>query len=176
MSEILHPLQSEVTLITSFQDADPMGVIYHGNYFRFFEEVRRIMMDKIEYNYHEMKDSGYMWPIIDTRVKYIKAIPFNHQIKVSAKLTEWENRLRVDYEIHDASTGARMTRAHTMQVAVTIEEQEMCFASPKTFTDKIDHWHQFGCLPQSNTTQPNNPLSDQSQATNTQQQVKHESV
>ena len=48
MSEILHPLQSEVTLITSFQDADPMGVIYHGNYFRFFEEVRRIMMDKIE--------------------------------------------------------------------------------------------------------------------------------
>ena len=92
MSEILHPLQSEVTLITSFQDADPMGVIYHGNYFRFFEEVRRIMMDKIEYNYHEMKDSGYMWPIIDTRVKYIKAIPFNHQIKVSAKLTEWENR------------------------------------------------------------------------------------
>lgn len=87
------------------------------------------MMDKIEYNYHEMKDSGYMWPIIDTRVKYIKAIPFNHQIKVSAKLTEWENRLRVDYEIHDANTGARMTRAHTMQVAVTIKEQEMCFAS-----------------------------------------------
>ncbi|NOJ04029.1 acyl-CoA thioesterase [Vibrio splendidus] len=176
MSEILHPLQSEVTLITSFQDADPMGVIYHGNYFRFFEEVRRIMMDKIEYNYHEMKDSGYMWPIIDTRVKYIKAIPFNYQIKVSAKLTEWENRLRVDYEIHDANTGARMTRAHTMQVAVTIEEQEMCFASPKVFTDKVEHWHQFGCLPQSTEQQSSDQQSDPSQVSNTQQQVKHESV
>ncbi|UIJ41526.1 acyl-CoA thioesterase [Vibrio kanaloae] len=176
MSEILHPLQSEVTLVTSFQDADPMGVIYHGNYFRFFEEVRRIMMDKIEYNYHEMKDSGYMWPIIDTRVKYIKAIPFNHQIKVSAKLTEWENRLRVDYEIHDALTGARMTRAHTMQVAVTIEEQEMCFASPKVVTDKVEHWHQFGDLPQTTEKQPSDQQSDQPQVSNTQQQVKHESV
>jgi len=47
--EIQFPLESEVTLVTSFQDADPMGVIYHGNYFRFFEEARRIMMDKIEY-------------------------------------------------------------------------------------------------------------------------------
>ncbi len=36
MSDVLHPLESEVTLVTSFQDADPMGVIYHGNYFRFF--------------------------------------------------------------------------------------------------------------------------------------------
>ncbi|MEZ9724168.1 acyl-CoA thioesterase [Vibrio splendidus] len=176
MSKILHPLQSEVTLITSFQDADPMGVIYHGNYFRFFEEVRRIMMDKIEYNYHEMKDSGYMWPIIDTRVKYIKAIPFNHQIKVFAKLTEWENRLRVDYEIHDANTGARMTRAHTMQVAVTIEEQEMCFASPKVFIDKVEHWHQFGSLPQSTEQQSSDHQSEQPQVSNTQQKVKHESV
>ena len=167
MSEILHPLQSEVTIVTSFQDADPMGVIYHGNYFRFFEEVRRIMMDKIEYNYHEMKDSGYIWPIIDTRVKYIKAIPFNHKIKVTAKLTEWENRLRGDYEIHDVLTGARMTRAHTMQVAVTIEEQEMCFASPKVFIEKVEHWHQFGCLPLA--TEPKSQASSS-------QQVNHESV
>ena len=32
-------LTAELTLTTAFQDADPMGVIYHGNYFRFFEEV-----------------------------------------------------------------------------------------------------------------------------------------
>ncbi|MFA0567753.1 acyl-CoA thioesterase [Vibrio gallaecicus] len=144
MSEILHPLEAEVTIVTSFQDADPMGVIYHGNYFRFFEEVRRIMMDQLQYNYLEMKDSGYMWPIIDTRVKYVKAIPFHHKIKVSGRLTEWENRLRIDYEIHDAETGSRMTRAHTMQVAVDIESEEMCFASPSIFIDKVTCWHQNG--------------------------------
>lgn len=38
MSDILHPLSAEVTIVTSFQDADPMGVIYHGNYFRFLRK------------------------------------------------------------------------------------------------------------------------------------------
>ncbi|MFA0678756.1 acyl-CoA thioesterase, partial [Vibrio sp. 10N.222.51.A6] len=57
-----------------------------------------------------------------------------------------------------------------------IEEQEMCFASPKVFTDKVERWHQFGCLPQSAEQQPNDQQSDPSQVSNTQQQVKHESV
>ncbi|WP_261817674.1 acyl-CoA thioesterase [Vibrio gallicus] len=143
---IAFPLEAEVTLITSFQDADPMGVIYHGNYFRFFEEVRRVMMEKLEYGYLAMKDSGYMWPIIDTRVKYVKAIPFNHQIRITGKLTEWENRLRIDFVIYDAQTGQRMCKGYTTQVAVSIEKQEMCFASPKVFTDKVDSWHQTGSV------------------------------
>lgn len=103
-------------------------------------------MDKIDYGYLKMNESGYMWPIIDTRVKYVKAIPFNHQIRVHAKLTEWENRLRVDYVIYDAQTNQRMCKAHTTQVAVSIKEQEMCFASPKVFIDKVNQWHQHGKL------------------------------
>ncbi|MGF1759091.1 acyl-CoA thioesterase [Photobacterium sagamiensis] len=141
MTENVTHLSAEVTMVTSFQDADPMGVVYHGNYFRFFEEARRILMEKIDYSYREMMDSGYMWPIIDTRVKYVKPIPYNHQIRVSATLTEWENRLRVDYVVYDAQTGQRMTKAHTMQVAVGIDSGEMCFVSPTVFTDKIEAWH-----------------------------------
>ena len=133
-------LRAEVTMMTAFQDADPMGVVYHGNYFRFFEEARRVLMDKLAYNYREMQASGYVWPIIDTRVKYIKPIPFNHEIRVVATLTEWENRLKVEYVIFDAQSGVRMTKGYTMQVAVGIDSGEMCFASPKVLTDKIEAW------------------------------------
>ncbi|MCL2916437.1 acyl-CoA thioesterase [Shewanella corallii] len=131
-------LSAEVDMITSFQDADPMGVVYHGNYFRYFEEARRVMMEKIHYSYLDMMDSGYMWPIIDTRVKYIRSIPFNHRIRVTATLNEWENRMRVDYVIYDGETGERMTKAHTMQVAVSIKDREMLLASPRVFLDKLE--------------------------------------
>ncbi|EMA8956294.1 acyl-CoA thioesterase [Vibrio fluvialis] len=147
MSDVTFPLETEVTLVTSFQDADPMGVVYHGNYFRYFEEARRELLDKIAYGYLAMNDSGYMWPVIDTRVKYVKAIPFNHKIRVHARLTEWENRLRIDYVIFDAESGHRMCKAHTTQVAVERQTQEMCFVSPTVFTDKVSQWHQTGeCL------------------------------
>jgi acyl-CoA thioester hydrolase len=103
-------------------------------------------MEKIQYSYRDMQDSGYMWPIIDTRVKYVKAIPFNHTIRITAQLTEWENRLRVDYVIYDAETNQRMCKAHTTQVAVSIEKQEMCFVSPAVFLDKVEQWHNHGSL------------------------------
>ena len=144
--QVLYPLETEVTMVTSFQDPDPMGVIYHGNFFRYFEEARRVLMEKIEYSYRDMQASGYMWPIIDTRVKYVKAIPFNHEIRITATLTEWENRLRVDYMIYDAKTDQRMCKAHTTQVAVSIEKQEMCFVSPAAFLDKVEQWHKCGSL------------------------------
>ena len=131
-------LSAEVTLVTSFNDADPMGIVYHGNYFRFFEEARRVLMEKLQYGYREMKASGYTWPVIDARVKYIRAIPFNHEIRVIATLVEWENRLRVNYVIQDAETGERMSRAHTVQVAVGVDDDEMRLASPRVFTDKVE--------------------------------------
>lgn len=144
MTEILYPLEAEVTLVTTFQDADPMGVIYHGNYFRFFEEARRVMMEKIDYGYLKMTESGFMWPVIDVQVKYVRAIAFNHPIRVKARLTEWENRLRVHYEIYDAQTGQRMTKGHTTQVAVGIEDKEMRLASPEALLERVAQWHQHG--------------------------------
>ncbi|MBD1575180.1 acyl-CoA thioesterase [Vibrio sp. S11_S32] len=134
-------LSASVIMTPSFQDADPMGVVYHGNYFRFFEEARRVMLDKIGYNYRAMEASGYMWPIIDVRVKYIKPIPFDLSVRVEAKLTEWENRLKVDYVIYNAESGVRLTKGYTMQVAVDMQSEEMCFTSPKAFTDKLEIWH-----------------------------------
>lgn len=134
-------LTSSVLMTPSFQDADPMGVVYHGNYFRFFEEARRVMLDKIGYNYRAMEASGYMWPIIDVRVKYIKPIPFDLTVRVEATLTEWENRLKVEYVIYHAETGARLTKGYTMQVAVEMKTEEMCFVSPKALTDRVEKWH-----------------------------------
>ncbi|MCP5079061.1 MAG: acyl-CoA thioesterase [Psychromonas sp.] len=138
MTERKVDLSAEITLVTSFQDADPMGVIYHGNYFRFFEEARRLLMQKINYNYREMVDSGYAWPVIDSYVKYVQAIPFNHEIRIAAKLTDWENYIRVDYVIYDAQTGKRMTKGYTRQVAVDMKTEEMCFASPELLAKKLE--------------------------------------
>ena len=131
-------LTAEITLTTSFQDADPMGVIYHGNYFRFFEEARRVLMLKVDYDYRAMIDSGYIWPVIDSYVEYVRSIPYNHEIRIVAQLSDWENYMRVDYVIYDAQTGKRMTKGYTRQVAVDMKTEEMCFASPAFLEEKLE--------------------------------------
>lgn len=129
-------LSASVTITVPFHDTDAMGVVWHGNYFRYFEVAREALLKQFGYGYRQMQESGYVWPIIDTRVKYIAPVYFEQQIVVHAQLDEYENRLRIKYKVLDTN-GKRVTTGYTIQVAVDIESREMCFVSPQILWDKL---------------------------------------
>jgi len=127
----------EVDIKVPFEDGDPMGVTWHGNYFRYFERARCELLDKISYGYIEMVESGYAWPIVDTRVKFIRPTVFQQLIRVVATLEEYENRLKIDYEITDIESGERVTKGYTIQVAIDNATNEICFVSPPILIDRV---------------------------------------
>jgi acyl-CoA thioester hydrolase len=128
---------AEVELQVQFFDLDPMEIVWHGNYVKYLEIARCALLDSIDYNYVQMKDSGYAWPIIDMHLRYAGSATFGQRIKVKAEIVEWENRLKIDYAVRDVESGRRLTRASTMQVAVDIVTGEMCFVSPKILFEKL---------------------------------------
>jgi acyl-CoA thioester hydrolase len=130
-------LQSEVELEVLFHESDPMGVTWHGNYFRYLESARSALLHKIGYNFTEMVESGYLWPVVEAHIKYLKPTRFGQRLAVRATLEEYENRLKIVYVIKDCGSGERVTTASTTQVAVGKERGEMCFASPQILLDKV---------------------------------------
>lgn len=127
----------EIEMQVQFFDLDPMQIVWHGNYVKYLEVARCALLDSINYNYVEMKDSGYVWPVIDMQLRYVGSATFGQRLKLRAKIVEWENRLKIDYLITDASTGKRLNRASTTQVAVEIATGEMCFVSPPILFEKL---------------------------------------
>lgn len=127
----------EVELTIPFHDVDAMGVVWHGNYFRYFEIAREKLLGKFNYGYREMKASGYLWPVVDTRVKYRGALTFEQTVRVRATLEEVENRLRIGYQIFDADSGKRLTTGYTIQVAVEEGSQELSFVSPPILFERL---------------------------------------
>ncbi len=130
-------ISASITLKAQFYDLDPMNIVWHGNYLKFFEQARCELLDLIGYNYLEMHNSGYVWPIVDVRVKYVRPVKFLQKIEVTATLLEYENRLKIKYLIKDKATGEKITKGETIQVAVEKESQEMCFVSPEAFTNRV---------------------------------------
>lgn len=128
---------AEVDIQVQFFDLDPMQIVWHGNYVRYLEVVRCALLDKIGYNYGDMQESGYAWPVIDMQLRYVGAATFGQRLTMRADIVEWENRLKIDYLITDAVTGKRLNRASTTQVAVNIASGEMCFASPPVLFEKL---------------------------------------
>ena len=130
-------LESEVEVDVLFHDSDPMGVTWHGNYFRYLESARAALLGKIGYSYPEMVESGYLWPVVEAHIKYLKPTTFGQRLAVRASLEEYENRLKIAYVIEERKSGERVTTASTTQVAVHKERGEMCFASPQVLLDKV---------------------------------------
>lgn len=131
-------MKSAVTIIdVPFFDVDAMQVVWHGNYVKYLEVARCELLRSFNYDYPQMSESGYMWPIVDMHIKYVGSARFARKIKIEATLIEWENRLKINYLITDCETGKKLTKASTIQVAVSIQTQEMCFQSPAILFEKL---------------------------------------
>jgi acyl-CoA thioester hydrolase len=138
MTKSEEALTATIEIEIPFQDGDPMGVTWHGNYFRYLEEARCALLKELDYGYRQMIASGYAWPIIDTRLQFVQPTEFWQRIRVRASIVEYENRLKIAYEITDAESGKRVTKGYTTQVAYDLKTEEMCFVSPPVLFEKID--------------------------------------
>jgi acyl-CoA thioester hydrolase len=131
------PRTATIEITVPFHDLDPAGIVWHGNYAKYFEVARCALLQTFNYNYDEMLDSGYLWPVIDLNVRYVQMVRFNQRIKVTATLREWEYRLGIDYLVADAQTGTRLTKGKTLQVAVDLKTRELCLMSPVVLFEKL---------------------------------------
>ncbi|MDB5975561.1 MAG: 4-hydroxybenzoyl-CoA thioesterase [Nevskia sp.] len=128
---------AEVTIQIPFHDVDLVGIVWHGHYAKYFEIARCALLESFDYNYDRMLASGYGWPVIDLRLRYVKPAQFGQKIRVRATLLEWENRLRIEYLVTDDASGQRLTKGESVQVAVNIATREMCMVSPDVLFERL---------------------------------------
>lgn len=131
-------LTETLELRVAFHDVDSMAVVWHGHYLKYLENARWALMDRIGHGYADMVASGFVWPIIESHLRHVRAARFGDQLRIQASLVEWETRLAVNYLVVDAADGARVARGRTVQVAVDGITGEMQFRSPPGFLHAVE--------------------------------------
>ncbi|HRS08637.1 MAG TPA: acyl-CoA thioesterase, partial [Bacteroidia bacterium] len=63
-------LQVEIPIKVRFSDTDAMGVVWHGNYLRFFEDAREAFGIKYGLTYLDVYHRGYFTPIVKSSVEH----------------------------------------------------------------------------------------------------------
>lgn len=128
---------AEIELEVPFHDVDVMGVAWHGHYVKYFEVARCALLRQFQYDYPEMRDSGYLWPVVECQLKYVGPARYGQRLRVRAELLEYENRLKIGYLITDSASGEKLTKGHTVQVAVEAQSLELQFVSPPVLFEKL---------------------------------------
>jgi acyl-CoA thioester hydrolase len=130
-------LEIEIEVTPAFCEVDPMEVVWHGHYVAYLERARAALLARQNFGYHDMRDAGYAFPVIDLHIRYAQPLVLGQRVKVRARIVEWESRLRVLYEIRDSVSGRRLTRAHTVQVAVNLSTRALCYVCPAVLWERL---------------------------------------
>lgn len=130
-------LTASETFKVPFHDIDPAGVAWHGRYFKYFEAARCALLNAVDYSYRGMTESGYLWPVVDTKVRYLRPLLLEQTFTVTACLREWEMRLVVDYRVEDEE-GLLYTRARTVQVPVDAATRVLTIGSPQVLIANVE--------------------------------------
>jgi acyl-CoA thioester hydrolase len=79
-----------------------------------------------------------VWPIVEAHLKYVRPAIYGQRLDVRTELLEFENRLKIGYEIFDCLTGERLTKGYTIQVAIKAATQELQFVSPPVVFENLE--------------------------------------
>jgi acyl-CoA thioester hydrolase len=131
-------VSAEIEFTVEFYDVDSMDIVYHGNYFKYFEKARCALLNKIGYDYREMKKTGWAFPVTSISAKYISSFSFQDRVRAKAILYEYENCLKIRYELYNAATGQLCTKGESTQMAIDVASGESRFVCPRIFTDKVE--------------------------------------
>ena len=65
-----------------YQDTDQMGVVYYGNYARYYEIGRTEMIRHLGFTYKQMEELGIMLPARSLKINYLKSAYYDDLLTV----------------------------------------------------------------------------------------------
>lgn len=128
-------MKVKITYTVPFHDTDALGIIWYGNYYKYFELVRNFLFEKIKFEISEWKNQKLMLVIIESNCKYLKPLKFNDKIKISASVSESVYRLKLNYNIYKGKI--LVATGYTIQVPIKDDNYAILNKLPKKLIDKL---------------------------------------
>lgn len=92
--------------VVQYYETDQMRIVHHSNYIRWFEEVRSWMLEKIDFSYSKMEETGIIIPVLGVNAEYKSMVHYGDTVAITAKVTQFSGvKLMIAYEVRDIETG-----------------------------------------------------------------------
>jgi acyl-CoA thioester hydrolase len=100
MRESWKMISAEVSIRVRYQETDQMGVVYHGNYFTWFEAARVELLDHLGCPYRDLEKRGYLLPVLHCEAKFSKPAHFDDRLVVRVTISESPMaKIKIHYQV-----------------------------------------------------------------------------
>ncbi len=124
-------ISHEIQLKVPFCDLDPMQMVWHGNYLKYFDVARSELFDTLGIDLlNYFKKTKYLFPITKTSTKHIVSLRYRDEFMCKATVVEAQYKIVVDFKIRLVNNNQICTKGRSEQVAVKYPEMEIMFEIP----------------------------------------------
>lgn len=119
-----------------FSECDPLKIVWHGNYVKYFEDGREDFGKHHKLSYLEIySKNGLSVPLVHLEMDYKKTASFGETLRVETKLIDDPAaKIVFEYKIFNSKNEVVCT-GKTIQAFVHLEKQELQITMPPFFEE-----------------------------------------
>ena len=129
-------IASEIEIDIRFSETDAMGVVWHGNYLKFFEDGREAFGKTYGLEYLTIFNKGFFTPIVKSEIDHKAPVYYGQAIKVVTRYVPVKSaKIQFEYEVINLTTGELCAIGKTMQVFLDKETRTLELITPAFYQE-----------------------------------------
>src|SRR6185295_7964669 len=88
---------TETQLRVRYAETDQMGVVYHSNYFPWFETARAESIRQLGFTYADMEKMGIIMPVIEVQCRYLRPAVYDDLLTIKVILKELPVHHKIEF-------------------------------------------------------------------------------
>jgi acyl-CoA thioester hydrolase len=89
--------QAETHVRVRYVETDQMGVVYHSNYFPYFESARAESIRQLGFTYADMERMGVIMPVVDVHCRYLRPARYDDLLTIKTILKELPIHHKIEF-------------------------------------------------------------------------------
>lgn len=88
---------TETQIRVRYAETDQMGVVYHSNYFPYFEAARAESIRQLGFTYADMERVGVIMPVVDVHCRYLRPALYDDLLTIKTMLKELPVHHKIEF-------------------------------------------------------------------------------
>lgn len=137
MQTLKHSIEIEV----KFSEADPLGIVWHGHFIRYFEDGREAFGKEYGLKYLDFYRKDIVVPLVNVQCDYRRILRYGHKVRLETTYHDSPAaKLLFKYVMYDVATNEQVASGSTVQVFMHKENLELMLYPPQYMIDWKEKW------------------------------------
>jgi acyl-CoA thioester hydrolase len=121
-------------ILVRFNEADPLGIVWHGHYIRYFEDGREAFGNEYGIGYLDFYKRGIVIPVVHVECDFKKSLRYGDTVLIDTTYTPCEAaKLLFSYRLYNKKSHQLVATGSSVQVFLDSRDSTLQLTNPPFF-------------------------------------------